>query len=222
MDGGEMAEVGGVEVSREVAAEVHLRGRRLPNGRHPIPPEQVESHQRARLIAAIASSCATRGYGATTIADIVAGAAVSKTTFYKFFPSKCECLLAAHDELSARLLAAIDLACVEGSGEPEATRAGLRAALNLLAEDLAGAQLLTTAILCAGAAGMARHHALTDALAARLGPPPDTPASRLRPDSGWGAVVILTAAVSRAAALGDPEALLGLEDDFALLLERQT
>ncbi len=193
-------------------------GERLPNGRHGLPSEAVERHQRARLIAAMAESCATRGYGATTISDIVAAAAVSRGTFYKFFQSKCECLLAAHDELSERLLAVIDAACAEGGGEPERSRAALHSALDLLAADLDGAQLLTSAILCAGAAGMARHHALIDALAGRLDPGAEDTALRFTPDSAWGATVILTTAVSRAAAFGDPAALLGLEDEFAALL----
>lgn len=203
----------------EPAASALTPGQRLPNGRHHIPPDVVRSHQRSRLLSAVASSCATRGYGATTISDIVAGAAVSRATFYKFFQSKGECLLAAHDDLSTRLLATIDAACAAHPDQPRGARAALRAALDLLAADLNGAQLLTTAILCAGAAGTARHHALIDALATRLDPAVADPAAPLAPDTAWGAVVILTTAVSRAAALGDPEALRGLEEESSALLD---
>jgi hypothetical protein len=66
---------------------------------------------------------------------------------------------------------------------------------------------------------MARHHALIDALANRLDPDSGDPAVRLTPDSAWASVVILTAAVSRAAALGDSGALRGLEDEFSALLQ---
>jgi AcrR family transcriptional regulator len=167
----------------------------------------------------MADSCANRGYGATTISDIVAGASVSRSTFYKFFQSKDECLLAAHDELSTRLLATIDTACATAAERPQATRAALRAALEMLASDLAGAQLLSTAVLCAGSAGIARHHALIDSIAARLDPDPGDRISPLAPDGAWGVVVIVSTAVSRSAALGDPDALLGLEEDFAELLD---
>lgn len=218
---GETTGVEGTEVGEGLTLDTPAPGQRLPHGRHGIPPEQVASHQRARLIAAIATCCASPGYGAATISDIVAVAGVSKATFYKFFQSKGECLLAAHDELSARLLATVDGACVEHPAGPEATQAALHAALDLLAADLDGAQLLTTAILCAGAAGMARHHALIDALATRLDPEAHDPVSPLAPDTAWGAVVILTAAISRAAVLGDPAALRGLEGEFSALLQLQ-
>ena len=42
----------------------------LPSGRHGLPPEFVEAHQRQRLLRAICNLCAKSGYGSTTIAHI--------------------------------------------------------------------------------------------------------------------------------------------------------
>ena len=42
-------------------------------------------------------SCAEKTYAATTIADIVASARISRTTFYKHFADKRECFDAAID-----------------------------------------------------------------------------------------------------------------------------
>ena len=44
---------------------------------------------------------------ATTISDLVAGAGVSRRSFYEHFENKEECLLATYDELIGRLTARI-------------------------------------------------------------------------------------------------------------------
>lgn len=41
-----------------------------------------------------------RGYGATTIADIVSEAAVSRRTFYEHFATKADCLIALYESVS--------------------------------------------------------------------------------------------------------------------------
>ncbi len=40
-----------------------------------------------------------KGYGRTSIADLVETAGVSRTTFYKYFADKEECFLATLDEI---------------------------------------------------------------------------------------------------------------------------
>jgi AcrR family transcriptional regulator len=59
---------------------------------------------RRDLIGALASCVAGKGYAATTIADIVASARVSKRTFYEHFGSKEECLLALYEQVTVRLM----------------------------------------------------------------------------------------------------------------------
>jgi AcrR family transcriptional regulator len=53
--------------------------------------------QRQRIVDAMIDSCAEKTYAATTIADIVRRASISRTTFYKRFDGKRECFDAALD-----------------------------------------------------------------------------------------------------------------------------
>lgn len=65
--------------------------------------EPVPEH-RTRLLQAMGSSAADRGFAGTTIADIVREAGVSKRTFYEHFASKEACFLALYRGLSASAL----------------------------------------------------------------------------------------------------------------------
>lgn len=73
-----------------------LRG--LPRGRGSLPPEQVASAQRNRILRAMVSAAATLGYPNVRIADVVNRARVSRQSFYAQFPDKEACFLAAHSE----------------------------------------------------------------------------------------------------------------------------
>lgn len=65
--------------------------------------EPVPEH-RYRLLEAMGSSAADRGFASTTIADIVREAGVSKRTFYEHFASKEACFLALFRAVSASAL----------------------------------------------------------------------------------------------------------------------
>ncbi|MDP9797509.1 AcrR family transcriptional regulator [Catenuloplanes nepalensis] len=58
---------------------------------------------RIRVMQGFTAAVAERGYAATTIADIVAAARVSKRTFYEHFPDKEACLLATYQASADRL-----------------------------------------------------------------------------------------------------------------------
>ena len=62
---------------------------------------------RTRLVGGLAASITERGYAATTIADVVRHARVSKRTFYQHFPDKEACFLALYSQTSDELLALI-------------------------------------------------------------------------------------------------------------------
>jgi AcrR family transcriptional regulator len=64
----------------------------------------VEAGPRLRLMIGLADSVGEKGYAATTIADIVAAARVSKRTFYEHFADKEECLLATYELVCGRLV----------------------------------------------------------------------------------------------------------------------
>lgn len=63
--------------------------------------------QRLRLFEGLAASVAERGYGPTTIADIVRHAKVSKRTFYEQFDDKEACFLAMYAMATDTILAAV-------------------------------------------------------------------------------------------------------------------
>ena len=90
------------------------------------PRTLVTDRQRARLLEADAQVVAERGYQATTVAEVVRAAGVSRTTFYALFDSKEQCLVEAYrhgvDVLIARIRAAVRAAA------PQGLRAQVRAA----------------------------------------------------------------------------------------------
>jgi AcrR family transcriptional regulator len=69
--------------------------RKLPRGRRAPAPELVAAEHRERILAAVAVLARIRGYAATTVADIVKGASVTRESFYAHFRSKEDAFLAA-------------------------------------------------------------------------------------------------------------------------------
>jgi AcrR family transcriptional regulator len=70
---------------------------KLPRGPHRLTDEQVAEDQHRRLIEAMVALAGERGYAATTVADIVKRAEVSRKTFYEHFKAREDLLLAAFD-----------------------------------------------------------------------------------------------------------------------------
>jgi AcrR family transcriptional regulator len=62
------------------------------------------SEHRSRLLEGMAQAVADRGYAATTIADIVREAGVSRRTFYEYFDDKSACLVALYGAASRNAL----------------------------------------------------------------------------------------------------------------------
>ena len=94
----------------------------------------VASSQRTRLLAAMATVVAEKGYAATTVADVVSAAGVSRSTFYELFSSKEACFLDAYNQGVEDLLAAVREAVRDADGDWRAQlRAGIRAYLAQLA-----------------------------------------------------------------------------------------
>jgi AcrR family transcriptional regulator len=67
-------------------------------------PDFLVPEHRSRLLEGMARAVAGRGYAATTIADIVREASVSRRTFYEHFDSKAECLVALYEAASHNAL----------------------------------------------------------------------------------------------------------------------
>ncbi len=75
----------------------------LPGGHHGLSREQVVESQRERLLAAIVTAVAAKGYRATTVTAIVKEASVSSKAFYELYSDKEEAFVAAFDALVGHL-----------------------------------------------------------------------------------------------------------------------
>ena len=131
---------------------------RLPSGRHGLSREAVVASQRSRLVEAMAQMVAEKGYAATTVADVVERAGVSRRTFYEQFTDKEACFLGAYDAGLAAVLGRVgDAVEVNATaGWRERARVGVEAFLALLASQPAFAQALQVEVLTAGPAALDR------------------------------------------------------------------
>src|SRR4051794_9372552 len=105
---------------------------------------------RARLVEGLAASITEKGYAATTIADVVRHARVSKRTFYEHFADKEACFLALYSETSDELLRVIADAASGDRSWPGRLAAAARAYFERLAGEPA---LIRAALVDIQAAG---------------------------------------------------------------------
>jgi AcrR family transcriptional regulator len=110
------------------------------------------------MLGAMAGAVAAKGYASTTVADVVAGAGVSRKTFYEHFRDKEECFLAAFDSGVDLLLDAILGAQPAGD---DATwlalmRARVRVYLETLASQPAFARTFLIEVFAAGPRALER------------------------------------------------------------------
>jgi AcrR family transcriptional regulator len=84
---------------------------------------------RRDLAGGLAAAITDKGYPATTIADIVSRARVSKRTFYEHFADKEACLMALYEQSSDDLSAAVERAVSEAPEAASAIRDGVNAYL---------------------------------------------------------------------------------------------
>ena len=109
----------------------------LPRGRTSLDPPDATAHQHARLLRAVISAVAAKGYQATTITDIVQRARVSRSVMYREFDGKLDCFLAAIEAGRKLIMARIAEAMAEVSdGSLETVlRAIIRAYLETCARE---------------------------------------------------------------------------------------
>src|SRR5689334_20039095 len=119
---------------------MHERLRELPRGPHRLTRETVVESQRGRMLDAMAQAVAEKGYPATTVADVIAHAGVSRKTFYEHFRDKEDCFLAAYDTGVELLLGELRAAGDDTQDPLERARARTRAYLETLASEPAFAR----------------------------------------------------------------------------------
>ena len=86
-----------------------------------------DAPQRIRLLHAMATAVAEKGYAAVTIADVVAGAGVSKRTFYEHFTGKEDCLFSCYAEASDALAHVVRAAAEKAGTGPARVVAAINA-----------------------------------------------------------------------------------------------
>ncbi len=97
--------------------------------------------QQQKVLEAMALSCAEKSFSATTIADVVGKASISRATFYKHYANKRECFNAAVDGFIGELKEAAIDAQSSAESRPEAIRRAIGAVLERLAAKPAYAKL---------------------------------------------------------------------------------
>jgi AcrR family transcriptional regulator len=130
---------------------------RLPGGRHGLSSELVTEHQRRRLLDAMTNVAAAKGYAATSVAELLEVAGVSRTTFYELFEDKEDCLLAAHQAFVEELLRVVLGSCQHDLPWPERVRYALAALLDRLAAEPPAARLALVEISAAGPVARRQH-----------------------------------------------------------------
>jgi AcrR family transcriptional regulator len=156
------------------------------------PPDLSEQTQRQRIVDAMIESCAEKTYAATTIADIVASARISRTTFYKHFADKRACFDAAIDYCVAQLEGVAGSAHSQADGPGDATRKAATAVLECLAARPGLAQLLSGDALAVEPAVIERYRRATiPALEALWGGGGDDPTPHLDPRLTFGQAQVL-------------------------------
>lgn len=136
-------------------AQINTR-RGLPRGRGSLPPEQVASAQRQRILRAMVSAAAALGYPNVRIADVVNRARVSRQSFYLQFADKEECFLAAHGEGLALIVERLARATagVVDDDPRSALRAAVAAYLQLAADEPEFAYCMLVELPAIGRAGL--------------------------------------------------------------------
>lgn len=131
-------------------------GTGLPRGPQALPREAVAAHQRERLFKAMIEAVDEQGFLATTIADLVSRAGISRRSFYEHFHNKEECLLATYDEIIGHLTRRVVKAAASVEGWPAQLEAFIRELFMAVGDRPDLAQLVCVEMGAAGPIGVQR------------------------------------------------------------------
>jgi AcrR family transcriptional regulator len=126
-----------------------------------VPLDIGARSQRQRIIEAMVEICAEKTFAATTIADIVGRASVSRTTFYKHFADKRTCFDAALDVCIEELQGVAERAHAAADPPAEAIRKSIASILEALAANPALAEVALAESLTVDSAVVERYRRLT-------------------------------------------------------------
>lgn len=159
---------------------------------------------------------AEKGYAGTTVAEVVARAGVSRTTFYEQFANKEQCMLVTFDLIVDEGMRRVERAYGEADGWSGRVEAAIRALFESAVENPAALRVSLVEIAAAGPAGIERREAslerferfLRDAL--ELAPGVDTTSDTVLRGVTGGLNMVL----SGRALGGDRDAVLALVPDL--------
>jgi AcrR family transcriptional regulator len=138
-----------------------------------MPREQVAQIQRERMLRALAEAMAERGYVATSVADVITRAGISRETFYQQFSSKQDCFIAAYELGVDHILSSIRGAAGDHGSTLERFEQAITAYLDALAAEPAFARLFLVEVYAAGPAAVEQRASLqrrfAELMADRLG-----------------------------------------------------
>src|SRR3984957_5205015 len=138
-------------------------GGKLPRGPHKLTDAQVADDQRKRLIEAMIQLAAELGYAATTVADIIKRAQVSRKSFYEHFEDRKDLLLAAFDSVAPAGFEAVRAAAQRGGGPSRRVEALMRRLCRLARENPGTIALSTIEIAAVDPDGLERRERLMGA-----------------------------------------------------------
>jgi len=113
--------------------------------------------RRQSILEAMVRVVGRRGYKATSVADVIAEAGTSRTTFYKHFEDKHECFLAAYDMVVERVLDEVIASCNGERSWLDRVRVGLATIVEMFALDPELARTAIVEVAAAGADARQRH-----------------------------------------------------------------
>jgi AcrR family transcriptional regulator len=124
--------------------------------RNGLDREHVAAHQRARLRGAVIEAVNTKGFAATSVAELIALAGVSRPTFYEHFDSKEACFLASFERILADSAERIMAAYRDEPDVISALRGAYQAFVSELIENPRGARVVLVDVLALGSTALQR------------------------------------------------------------------
>jgi len=113
--------------------------------------------RRDLILAAMIRVVGSKGYKATSVADVIEEAGASRTTFYKHFADKHDCFLAAYDMLVEQVFSEVVANCDGNQPWLERMQRGLSRIVELFALDPELARTAVVEVAAAGADARQRH-----------------------------------------------------------------
>lgn len=120
-------------------------------------PMAATETRRKPILEAMIQVVGEKGYKEISVADVIAAAETSRTTFYKHFEDKHDCFLAAYELLVERLFAEVGDSCDPEADWTTRMREGLTTIVELFARDPALARTAVVEVAAAGAEARQLH-----------------------------------------------------------------